>query len=296
MRSTKSNLKQPPKLWRFDAIGTHWSIETPDDLALDIKTKITVCITDFDEVYSRFRDDSLVARIAKRSGNYTFPEDSIDLIDLYRRFYDLTNGAMTPLVGDTLEALGYDKQYSLQPKARKDVLDWDNVMQWEAATVDVRTPLTLDFGAIGKGYLVDKIAAILKENSITEHVIDASGDILHRGPRQLVIGLENPHDPTMVVGTAVIQNASLCGSAVNRRKWGDGLHHVIDGRTGSPTNDIIATWAIAPTTALADGLATALFFVEDVKTLRPLGSFDFVRMYANGRIEHSESFVGELFI
>ncbi len=35
---------------------------------------------------------------------------------------------------------------------------------------------------------------------------------------------------------------------------GTGLHHVLDGRTGLPTNDILATWVVA------DVPATALFF------------------------------------
>ncbi len=39
---------------------------------------------------------------------------------------------------------------------------------------------------------------------------------------------------------------ALCGSATNRRAWGDGLHHVLDGRTGRPTNDIVATWVVVP--------------------------------------------------
>ena len=38
--------------------------------------------------------------------------------------------------------------------------------------------------------------------------------------------------------------------------------HVLDARTGTPTRGVVATWVVADTAAVADGAATALFFVE----------------------------------
>ena len=57
-----------------------------------------------------------------------------------------------------------------------------------------------------------------------------------------------------------LRDGALAASAVNRRAWGDGLHHVIDALTGLPTASVVATWALAPDALHADGLATALFF------------------------------------
>jgi thiamine biosynthesis lipoprotein len=142
--------------------------------------------------------------------------------------------------------------------------------------------------------LVDIIAEILESNEIDTYVIDASGDIRHRGAAQTV-GLEDPLDPSRVIGIVELQNASLCASASNRRKWGNGLHHVIDGRTGKPTDDVIASWVIADTTAVADGLATALFFV-DSDSLQVFDEFQFVRLHNDGHVEHSHDFVGQLFV
>ena len=89
-------------------------------------------------------------------------------------------------------------------------------------------------------------------------------------------------------------DASLCASASNRRAWGVGLHHVLDALTGMPTSDVIATWAIAPTALLADGAATALFFDTDPRFFADRG-VSTVRMFSNGRVEHSPTFSGELF-
>lgn len=63
----------------------------------------------------------------------------------------------------------------------------------------------------------------------------------YRGDVALDVGLEHPLNPGMVIGIAKLQNDSLCASASNQRRWGDGLHHVLDGCTGRPTTDVIAT-------------------------------------------------------
>lgn len=281
-------------MWQFAAIGTQWSIETPVVISDEVKALIADKIDQFDKTYSRFRDDSLVVSAAHQPGTYVFPVDSIELVDMYQKLYAATDGAVTPLVGDALVSMGYDKDYTLQPKDVSAVPRWDDSIEWQGSILTTRRPVTLDFGAVGKGYLVDIIAAILESHGFDTYTIDASGDVRHHDSVPQVIGLENPHDTSRVIGTMTIQNASLCASATNRRRWANGLHHVIDGRTSKPTNEIVATWVVAASTAVADGIATALFFV-DAERLREW-DFQFVRLYANGKIEHSEDFVGELFI
>lgn len=279
----------------FDAIGTRWSIETDEPLSARVKQEITSRIETFDVTYSRFRDDSLVSKLTQRAGEYQFPNDAEPLIEWYRKLYDATSSAFTPLVGDTLNALGYDSRYSFQQSEVVKPKKWDAVMTWSDATVTTRQPVTLDFGAAGKGYLVDIIGALLEQSGYTSYVIDASGDVRHRGTKEQVIGLENPNDPTRVIGAVPLKNASICASATNRRQWGNGLHHVIDGKSGKPTNEVVASWVIAETTMIADGIATALFF-SNVNELQSLGDFQFVRLYSDGKVEYSKEFVGELFV
>jgi thiamine biosynthesis lipoprotein len=279
---------------KFEAIGTQWSIETSDELSEVVTQKIHERIELFDSTYSRFRKDSLATKLLNL-GNYSFPEDAIPLLEFYRKLYDVTDGAVTPLIGETLEHAGYDATYSLKPKAGKvSIPKWDDAMIWTGSKVEIKKPIVLDVGAAGKGYLVDIIALLLEEQGIDEYVIDASGDICHRGKEPEHIGLENPHDQTRVLGVAQLQDASLCASASNRRKWGDKWHHIINAKTGEPANDVLATWVIADSTMVADGLATALFFVsfDALKEWK----FQAVRLLANGHIEKTDNFVGELFL
>ncbi len=296
MPSKTSKTKQKlSSVWRFQAIGTSWSIETANDLSTKTKNEVGECIEAFDQTYSRFRDDSTITQLSQTDGTFHLGDDSSRIAHFYRQLYEATSGAVTPLVGGGLVAAGYDKDYSLSPTAPSSVPDWDKVMTWVDSKIVIKEPIILDVGAAGKGYLVDKISTILEATGIVEYVIDASGDIKHKGSDTQTIGLENPFDTKKVVGTYPLHNASLCASASNRRRWGDGWHHILDGRTGEPTSDVVATWVVAGDTMIADGLATALFFVSADKLVN-MADFQFVRLFAGGKIEHSKSFVGQLYV
>lgn len=294
MPSPPSSLKLRHN-WQFTAIGTAWAVETRQPLPPHLQNAITRRIATFDRTYSRFRDDSLVWRMGQKAGKYVFPPDAAPLMQFYQQLYTVTSGAVSPLVGDILAAMGYNRQYSFVPGAIGSVPVWGEVMQWNGATVTTQKPITLDVGAAGKGYLVDIIGGMLEANGVAEYVIDASGDIRHRGKDTQTIGLENPFDATRVIGVMNVNNASLCASATNRRRWGNGLHHIVNPHTKQPVTAIAATWVHASTTLIADGLATALFF-SDATLLQQTWDFEYVVMANNGKITHSHNFMGELFI
>jgi FAD:protein FMN transferase len=289
--------------FRFGALGTQWEIATGDPLDDGLRQLIRKRTNDFEQTYSRFRDDSLVAHIAaaRGGGRFRFPEDSRVLFDLYDRLYEATGGAVDPLVGRSLELLGYDATYSLTPSTaavrKAEALarpKWSSDVIREGTAVITHAPLVVDVGAAGKGYLVDLVSEILRTAGVTDFLIDGSGDLRHSGQSPIRVGLEHPFDPTLVIGVSNLRDAALCASAVNRRAWADGLHHVLDARTGNPVHHVVATWVVAADAATADGLATALFVTAPEK-LAETFSFAYVRMFADGRAEVSDNFDGRVF-
>jgi FAD:protein FMN transferase len=285
----------------FDAIGTSWQIDTPEPLPSSLRREIFDRIERFDAVYSRFRADSLVTRIARAEagGRFAFPDDCVPLFDLYDRLHAVTDGAVDPLVGRDLELLGYDPGYSLRAGLRAIALrcrqrgSWHRMVRREGSVITTDRPQVIDVGGAGKGYLIDITAQILRDAGCYAFVIDASGDLLHAGQAPLVVGLEHPSNPALAIGIARLTGQSLCASATNRRAWGD-FHHVVDARSGACAREVVATWVVAESALAADGLATALFFAAPQ---RLAASFEFscVRMFADGRAEMSSSFDGELF-
>jgi FAD:protein FMN transferase len=286
--------------FRFDGLGTGWEISTPAPLPPALRSAVLAEVERYDSTWSRFREDSLVTRIAAAPGQYQLPPEATGLAALYRRLYTLSGGAMTPLIGESLERLGYDPHYSLQP--RGDAAPppaWDAVLEWHGTSLRTTAPVVLDIGAAGKGQLVDLVADLLRSHGVTDFFIDASGDLLNGGGEfggrePVQVALEHPYDPTKAIGTVPLGSGALCASASNRRAWGDGLHHVLDGTTGAPVRTVVATWARTDTAMEADALATALFLVP-AEDLERHFRFSWLKVFSNGSAEYSAEFEGALF-
>lgn len=280
--------------YRFEAIGTQWQIETTTPLSGSDRDAVQRMIEEYDRGFSRFRKDSTV-RLASTPGLYELPAPAVELEPFYRRLHKLSAGRMTPLITESLEHLGYDSAYSLTPKADfRPAAEWEQSIDWQGTSLRTKAPVALDFGAAGKGQLVDLIGAELESRGITGSMVDASGDLKVRGLAAQRIALEHPYDPKLAIGVVELADGALCASASNRRAWGDGLHHVLDGATGRPVQTVVASWAVASSAMQADGLATALFFVDHAKLAE---EFDFasVRVHSDGRAEVSANFTGEIF-
>ncbi len=279
----------------FEGIGTRWEISTPSPLPDRHRRRLLDVVAEYDAAWSRFRPDSLIARVARQPGSYRLPAEAAALGPLYESLYRLSNGAMTPLIGGSLEQLGYDAGYSLRPGGPPlPAPRWEDVLEWEGTALTTSAPVVIDVGAAGKGQLADLLSAELLAAGIGEHFIDASGDLLNPGIPPVEVALEHPYDSSRAIGVISLGAGALCGSAANRRTWGDGLHHVLDGTTGAPVRTVVASWAMAGNAMLADALATALFFVEGPR-LRTVFDFSWLRVYSDGHAEYSAEFEGALF-
>jgi thiamine biosynthesis lipoprotein len=283
--------------WQFEAIGTHWQIDVviPVRNWAHLQHMITNRIEQFDQVYSRFREDSLVWSMSQRAGSYELPLDASKLMQLYTSMYQLTDGAVTPLIGQPLSEAGYDAKYRLTFQPMHQPPAWEEVLSYVEPLLTLSRPALLDFGAAGKGYLVDIISQLIAANGVDEYRVDAGGDIYNHGLNQAVItvGLENPDDATQVLGVVNLANQAICASAGNKRAWGD-FHHILDPRSLKSPLHIKAVWTIADTTLVADGMATCLFFVEPARLLEQY-SFYYLIVYHDNTYAYSPNFPGEIF-
>lgn len=283
----------------FEAIGTHWKIQIEDKISDSKKSDIFKCVMDritvFDKHYSRFRSDSLVSEMSRCSGEYVLSDDAKPMFDLYEKTYRMTNGSVTPLVGNLLSDAGYDATYSLETKKMHTPPKWEDAIEYVFPRLTIKQPVLIDVGAAGKGYLVDIVADVLQENGIDSFTINAGGDIVHRDQEEKTIrvGLEHPNDSTSVIGVAQIGNESICGSAGNRRAW-NRFHHILDPYTLESPRHLAAVWVIARTGLLADMLTTCLFFVEP-EVLQTEFVFEYLIVSADLTMRKSSGFNAEIF-
>ena len=264
-----------------------------DSAESDMREAVAALLRTYEHTLSRFREDSLAAamRRATHGGSFDFPDWAGGLFDLYDALHEASDGAIDPCVGEDLTRLGYGPAYTFaaQPNVRAYAgavhgrATWHGSVERHGCTLITRGPVSLDFGACGKGYAVDLIAALLRDGGCNDErnternternadhhagpnanraadralVIDAGGDLLvHLGqspdqPVPLRVALEHPSDSTQAVGVAEIMDGALCASAPSRRHWGEQagmrLHHLLNAIDGMPADSVAAAWAYVP--------------------------------------------------
>lgn len=278
-------------------MGSPWEVRILQDIQgqIHLEKDVITILDDFDATYSRFSPHSLVTQLAHTSGKVVVPNDLVTMLRHYARIYIATQHKVNPLVGGSIEDLGYDAHYSLQPK--KDIrsvpLLETAITILDDTTLEIHKPSLIDIGAVGKGYAVKLVADYLEAHGITAFLINGSGDLLQKGPEPITVGLENPFNTDEAIGTIQLHNASLGSSGSNRRKWGN-LHHIIDPDTLASPNDIAATWVITEDPALADLLSTAIFLVHP-DTLLKQYDFEWLIVSSQHHATYSKGFIAELF-
>lgn len=126
--------------------------------------------------------------------------------------------------------------------------------------------MKIGFGAIGKGYAADKAKDILIQNDVKSGIINASGDLTAWGQKpsgdDWMVAVVNPLNKNKVFSWLPIKNSSIVTSG-NYEKFitvdGKSYSHIIDPRTGYPSEGILSVTIISQNAELADALATSVF-------------------------------------
>ncbi|MDQ5919381.1 MAG: FAD:protein transferase [Patescibacteria group bacterium] len=285
----------------WEAMGCAWTVQVWDamsDTAWDalITPVREVCLA-FDATFSRFKKTSLIWQLADRTGEFAVPRECVELLRIYQRFFRVTEGKFTPLIGHTISDLGYDAEYSLTPRER---IRLAPALDQAIAIVDderiiQHVPCLLDMGGLGKGYMVDRLAEQLKASGVEKGLVNGSGDILFwsNDDTSARVGLEHPEDASQVIGVVELRNQALCGSSGNRRRWRT-YHHIIDPFTQTSPNMLLASWVKADTAVMADGLATALFLTDPAR-LQAMWAFEYACLTPEHQLIRSSGFGGEVY-
>jgi thiamine biosynthesis lipoprotein len=298
----KLNPKDSPFSFSYEAMGTWWTIKFWGDLTdqknLAIQEEIISRSKIFDSTYSRFIKSSYILQEFNKPGIKTVPQELYDMLSMYLTFFDATERKMTPLIGQALVDAGYDAKYSFEPKNIADIPDFrETIKLLPSYQVKLSEPVILDVGALGKGFFVDIVSNYLKEKKCSRYIVDGSGDIVFHSDDEndsIAVGLEHPFDSTKAIGKLMLKSGlSICSSGINRRSW-KGYHHIIDPFTKTSPKETLATWVVAETAAIADGLATGLFLSSPEK-LSEKFIFDYALLTKDMQLHRSQGFLADLY-
>jgi len=236
----------------------------------------------FDEIerveaaLSNYRSASELSRInshAVRAPVVTDPEVFALLgraLDYSRR----SNGAFDITVGKLMKAWGFFRGAGRYPSGEelaraREQTGWQRVrLDGAARSVYFLSPnIEIDLGGIGKGYAIDCVAGVLREDGVTAALISSGLSSIYAvgappGKAGWPVRVSDPRDRTRTLSTALLKDQSLSTSG-NYEKFfrlnGRTYCHVMDPRTGHPVKGMLQTTVIAPEATDSDALSTALF-------------------------------------
>ncbi|MCG8580591.1 MAG: FAD:protein FMN transferase [Bacteroidales bacterium] len=159
--------------------------------------------------------------------------------------------------------------------------------------------MKIGFGAIGKGYAADKAKELLISKGVSAGIINASGDLNTWGKRpdgkDWTVAVTNPLDKNKAFATLTVSNKAVVTSG-NYEKFimleGKCYSHIIDPRTGYPTQGIISVTVYAPKAELADALATSVFVMgieAGLHRINQLPGVECLIIDSDGNIHTSDS-------
>jgi FAD:protein FMN transferase len=233
---------------------------------------------------SRFRADSELSWLNQAAGqDFKASPLLYEIMTTAVSSARLTNGIFDPTILPYLESAGYNRSFEILKNTRHISPTTHHAPKhtWREIGLDPRTlsiflpaGCSIDLGGIAKSWTADRAGRYLEK--FHNYAIDAGGDIVVGGTQAdgnpWKIGIEDPLNkkPNLVVLS--LSGSAMCTSTTTKRKWmlnGIRQHHLIDPRTGAPSDSgVISATVIARTATLAETISKAALILGPRKGLQ----------------------------
>jgi FAD:protein FMN transferase len=236
-----------------------------------------------DAMMSLYKDTSEITRVNLAAGKHPVKvskemievvEDGAEISKLSSGIFDLTIG---PLVVLWQMRLKEGKIPTDNEIARiRPLVNYKNiVVDKKASTIFLKkSGMIMDFGGM-KGYAADRVAEIFKKLGVTNAVIAVAGDIWVLGRRDdgkpWRIGVQHPREHDKVLAVLNLSDKYISTSGDYERfviKEKKRYHHIIDPRTGKPSEGVISATLVGDKGAFIDPLTKVPFILGPEKGLK----------------------------
>lgn len=258
------------------ALGTtaRLAVWPPENLGAALGAVDSV-LSALDRQASRFREDSEISWVHRSGGGrFMLSNGFAEAVSVALEAARWTGGLVDPTVGDALISLGYDRDFAaIDPEqawpagAPVPAPGWQAV-RLEGPMLSLPDGVRLDLGATAKGLGSDRaVRAAMKASGQAGGVlVSLGGDIAVAGQSPLdgwpILVADRPDDPASSQTQNVrLASGAIATSSITCRQWRRAeqvLHHIVDPRTGLPTDGPWQTVSVAAATcADANAASTA---------------------------------------
>ena len=242
----------------------------------------------FDEVFAEFTrlerlmstwiPDSDVSRVNREAGVRAVPVSAEvrEVLKTARQMSEWTGGKFDVTFGALSGLWKFDHdQDGVIPdmgevRRRLPLIDYRAIqIDDPAGTVFLsRKGMSMHLGGIGKGYAIDRGAAILRRRGVRDFMIHSGGDMYVGGMkdgRPWRLGIQDPRGAAArIFAEVALSDGALSTSGDYERtfmKNGRRFHHILDPATGEPARGCRSVTIVSNRAILADGLSTGVFIL-----------------------------------
>lgn len=244
-----------------------------------------------DALMSVWKPGSEVEQINRAAGvePVRIGRDVLDVLSMARQASEWTEGKFDVTFGVLSGLWKFDHDLDGNIPARADVAARLPLIDYRKLDLDVAKStaflrergMRVHLGGIGKGYAVDRAAAILRGRGFADFMIQSGGDLYvagSRGDRPWRAGIQDPRGPAGTSFAALdLSDSALTTSGDYERffmKDGRRYHHIIDPDTGEPASGARSVSILARTATLADALDTGIFILGPEKGMELIERLD----------------------
>ncbi len=241
----------------------------------------------------------------------------IDLLKYAKEWYEKTDGAINIAFGPVLriwheyrergiddpENAGLPPREALEEAAGHTDIN-KVIIDEEASTVFLEDPeMSLDVGAIAKGYAVEQVSRMVAEKGFTSGLISVGGNVRAIGSKDGAgtpwnVGIQNPDsgEGNAMIHILDITDASVVTSGIYERYYtvdGKNYHHIIDPDTLFPSGEFKSVSIVCKDSGMADALSTAIFNMsleEGMAFIESIPDAEAVWVLNSGELRYSGHF------
>lgn len=314
------------KAYYFDYFDTATTIigyantqEEFDKICEDIKSQLNKYHRLF-TIYNRYEGlNNLVTINDVDDGKHnvvTVDREIIDMLTFAKEMYQKTNSTVNIAMGSVLKIwhnyrnAGLDDPVNaeLPPMEKlKEASEHTNIddliVDTENNTVFIADPeMTLDVGAIAKGYAVERIAEYLESKGVTNFLLNVGGNVRTIGmadTEKWKVGIENPdisNEEKPYIEYLEVAGESIVTSGSYQRFYvvnGENYHHIIDPETLMPGTKYRSVSVLTDNSGLGDAMSTALFLMdyeEGKQLVESIENVEAMWVLPDGKKQYSSGF------
>lgn len=232
-----------------------------------------------DQLLSNYRPASEWSQINRSAaaGPVAASGEIFDLLAACQRYSEASEGAFDITVGPLMKIWGFYKSSGKVPhraeiRTAMERVGYRNVVLDRAArTVRfAKSGVEIDPGGIGKGYAVDRMAAILRQEGVTSAFLTAASSSIYgmgtppSEPRGWRVEIRNPRGSGKPVEEVYLKDQSLSTSGSQEKFFEAGgkiYSHIMDPRTGYPSRGRLQVSVLAPSTLDSEAWTKPIFIL-----------------------------------